>query len=84
MPTVQRLSKHSDPVKDPLVEAMLKRLGREYGKPRMQVNSLINERLTVVKATARIQRVHQGKRRRKETVSQAAMRAAVDLSASWR
>ena len=77
---VHRLGKHSDPVKDPLVKATLKRLGREYGKPRKQANGLTNERLAAVKATARIQRVHQGKRRRKETVSQAAMRAAVDLA----
>ena len=33
-----------------------------------------------MKATARIQRVHQGKRRRKETESQAARRALVDLA----
>ena len=33
-----------------------------------------------MKATARIQRVHQGKRRRKETKSQAEKRALVDLA----
>ena len=75
-----RLGKHPDPVKDPLVKATLKRLAREYGKPRKQANGLTSEALAAVKATARIQRVHQGKRRRKETESQAAMRAAVDLA----
>ena len=34
----------------------------------------------LVKATARIQRVHQGKRRRKETETEAAKRAMVDLA----
>ena len=33
-----------------------------------------------MKAMARIQRIHQGKRRRKETESEAAKRAAVDLA----
>ena len=75
-----RLGKHPDPVKDPLVKATLKRLAREYGKPRKQADGLTSEALAAVKATARIQRVHQGKRRRKETQSQAAMRAAVDLA----
>ena len=55
----------------------MKRLAREHGKPRKQANGLTNERLAAVKAMARIQRVHQGKRRRKETESQAAGRGAV-------
>ena len=75
-----RLGGHPDPTSWPLVKATMKRLGREYGKPRKQANGLTNERLAAVKATARIQRVHQGKRRRKETESQAAIRAAVDLA----
>ena len=58
----------------------MKRLGREYGKPRKQANGLTNERLAAVKATARIQRIDKGKRRRKETESKAAMRATVDLA----
>ena len=74
-----RLGKHPDPVNDPLVKATLKRLGREYGKPRKQANSLTSEALAAVKATARIQRTDKGKRRRKEAEFQAAMRAAVDL-----
>ena len=75
-----RLGKHPDPVKAPLVKATLKRLAREYGKLRKQANGLTSEALAAVKVTARIQRVHQGKRRRKETESRAAMRAAVDLA----
>ena len=75
-----RLGKHSDPVKDPLVKATLKRLTREYGKPRKQAKGLTNEVLAAVKATSRIQRVHKGKRQRKETESEAARRAAVDLA----
>ena len=75
-----RLGGHEDPTTRPLVKATMKRLAREYGKPRRQANGLTNERLAAVKATARIQRVHQGKRRRKETESQAAMRAVVDLA----
>ena len=35
-----RLGKHPDPVNDPLVKATLKRLAREYGKPRKQANGL--------------------------------------------
>ena len=35
-----RLGKHPDPVKDPLVKAMLKRLSRDYGKPRKQAKGL--------------------------------------------
>ena len=75
-----RLCGHPDPTSRPLVNATMKRLAREYGKPRKQANGLTNERLAAVKATARIQRVHQGKRRRKETESQAAMRAVVDVT----
>ena len=75
-----RLGGHPDPTSRPLVKAAMKRLGREYGKPRKQANGLTNERLAAVKATARIQRVHQGKRRRKETDSQDATRAAADLA----
>ena len=75
-----RLGKHENPVSDPLVKATLKRLAREYGKPRKQTRGLTKEALAAVKATARIQRVHQGKRRRKETESEAAKRALVDLA----
>ena len=75
-----RLGGHPDPTSRPLVKATMKRLGREYGKPRKQANGLTNERLAAVKATARIQRIDKGKRRRKETESKAAMRAAVDLA----
>ena len=75
-----RLGEYPDPTSRPLVKATMKRLGREYGKPRKQANGLTNERLAAVKATARIQRVNQGKRRRKETESRAAMRAAVDVA----
>ena len=35
-----RLGKHPDPVKDPLVKVTLKRLAREYGKPRKQAKAL--------------------------------------------
>ena len=45
----------------------MKRLAREYGKPRKQAKGLTSEALAAVKATARIQRVDQGKRWRKET-----------------
>ena len=75
-----RLGKHPDPVKDPLVKATLKRLAREYGKPRKQAKGLTAEALAAVKATSQIQRVHNGKRRRRETETQAARRAAVDLA----
>ena len=51
-----RLGGHPDPTSRPLVKATMKRLGREYGKPRKQANGLTNERLAAVKATARIQR----------------------------
>ena len=75
-----RLGKHPDPVKDPLVKATLKRLAREYGRPRHQARGLTAESLAAVKATSRIQRVHKGKRLRKETEAQAAERARVDLA----
>ena len=58
----------------------MKRLGRGHGKPRKQASGLTKEALAAVKATARIQRIDKGKRRRKETESQTAMRAAVDLA----
>ena len=75
-----RLGKHPDPMKDPLVKATLKRLAREYGKPRHQARGLTAESLAAVKATSRIQRVHKGKRLRKETEAQAAERSRVDLA----
>ena len=50
------------------------------GKPRKQARGLTKEALAAVKATARVQRVDQGKHRRKGTESQAAIRAAVDLA----
>ena len=75
-----RLGKHPDPTPDPLVKATLKRLAREHGKPRQQAKGLTSEGLAAVKATAQIQRVHQGKRRRKETETEAAKRALVDLA----
>ena len=34
--TAHRLAKHQDPTSRPLVKATLKRLAREYGKPRKQ------------------------------------------------
>ena len=75
-----RLGGHEDPTSRPMVKATLKRLAREHGKPRKQARGLTKEVLAAVKATARIQRTDKGKRRRKETESQAAMRAAVDLA----
>ena len=75
-----RLGKHPDPMKDSLVKATLKRLAREYGKPRHQARGLTAESLAAVKATSRIQRVHKGKRLRKETEAQAAERSRVDLA----
>ena len=62
------------------MKAALKRLAREYGKPRKQAKGLTSEVLAAVKATTRIQRVHRGKRRRKQTEAQAARRALVDLA----
>ena len=78
--SAHRLGNHPDPTPFPLVRATLKRLAREHGKPRRQAKDLTSDALAAVKATARIQRVHQGKRRRKETESQVAKRAAVDLA----
>ena len=54
--------------------------GHGVRKPRKQARGLSKEALAAVKATARIQRLNKGKRRRKETESRAAMRAAVDLA----
>ena len=75
-----RLGGHEDPTSRPVVKATLKRLARDHGKPRKQAKGLTSEALAAVKATARIQRIDKGKRRRKETEFQAAMRAAVDLA----
>ena len=75
-----RLVGHQDPASRPLVKATLKRLAREHGRPRRQAKGLTSDALAAVKATARIQRVHQGKRRRKETEAAAAQRALVDLA----
>ena len=75
-----RLGKHPDPITSPLVKATFKRLAREHGKPRKQAKGLTAEALAAVKATARIQRSHQGERRRKESEPNAARRAAVDLA----
>ena len=75
-----RLGGHEDPTSRPLVKATLKRLAREYGKPRKQAKGLTSEALAAVKATARIQRVDKGKRRRKETEAVANRRALVDLA----
>ena len=75
-----RLGGHPDPTTRPLVKATMKRLAREYGKPRKQARGLTSDALPAVNATARIQRVHQGKRRRRETEAQAAVRALVDLA----
>ena len=75
-----RLGGHEDPTTRPLVKATMKRLAREHGKPRKQARGLTKEALAAVKATARIQRVDQGKRRRKETEARAATRATVDLA----
>ena len=52
-----RLGGHEDPTTRPLVKATMKRLAREYGKPRKQAKWLTSEALAAVKATARIQRV---------------------------
>ena len=74
-----RLSKRSDPTAEPLVKATIKRLSREHGRPRKQAKGLTGETLAAVEATARIQRVDHGKRRRRETEAQASRRALVDL-----
>ena len=75
-----RLASHPDPASRPLVKATLKRLGREHGKPRKQARGLTAEALAAVRTSARTQRVHQGRRRRKETGPQAARRALMDLA----
>ena len=75
-----RLGGHEDPTSSPLVKATLKRLARDHGKPRKQARGLTSEALAAVKATARIQRVNKGKRRRKETEAMANRRALVDLA----
>ena len=75
-----RLGGHSNPVTRPRIKSTMKRLAREHGKPRRQAKGLTAEALAAVKATARIQRVYQGKRRRKESVSEAARRALLDLA----
>ena len=75
-----RLGGHTDPTSRPLVKATMKRLAREYGKPRKQAKGLTSDALAAVKATAGIQRVHQGKRRRQETQAHAAIRALMDLA----
>ena len=75
-----RLGGHPDPTSRPLVKATMKRLAREYGKPKKQAKGLTSDALAAVKATARIQRVDQGKRRRRESAAAAARRALVDLA----
>ena len=75
-----RLGGHKDPTSRPLVKATMKRLAREHGKLRKQAKGLTSEALAAVKATAQIRRVHQGKRRRKETDAEAAKRSLVDLA----
>ena len=75
-----RLGGFPDPTSGPLVKATMKRLAREHGKPRKQAKGLTSAALAAVKATSGIQRVHQGKRRRKETLAAAAGRALVDLA----
>ena len=71
---------HPDPASRPLVKATLKRLGREHGRPRKQARGLTAEALAAVRATARTQQVHQGRRRRKETEPQATRQALMDLA----
>ena len=75
-----RLGGHEAPTSWPLVKATVKRLVREYGKPRKQAKGLTSEALAAVKATARIQRIDKGKRWRKETEAEANRRALVDLA----
>ena len=41
--TAHRLAKHQDPTSWPLVKATLKRLAREYGKPRKQAKGFTSE-----------------------------------------
>ena len=75
-----RLGGQPDLTTRPLVKATMKRLSREYGKPEKQARGLTSDALAAVNSTARIQRVYQGKRRRRETEAQAAVRALVDLA----
>ena len=77
---MHRLGGFPDPTSRPLVKSRLKRLAREYGKPRRQAKGLASDALATVKAAAKIQMVHQGNRRRKEAETQAAQRALVDLA----
>ena len=49
------------------MKATLKRLAREYGKTKKQARGLTSDALPAVKITARIQRIHQGKRRSRST-----------------
>lgn len=46
-----RLGGHPDPTSRPLVKATLKRLAREYGKPRKQAKGLTSDPLAAVKAS---------------------------------
>ena len=75
-----RLGGYPDSGKRQRVKATVKRRAREYGKPRRQARGLTAEALAAVKATSRIQRVHQGKLRRRETAAEALTRALVDLA----
>ena len=54
------------------MKATLKRLGREYGRPRRQAKGFTSDALAAVKATAGIRRLHRGQRRRRETEAAAA------------
>ena len=62
------------------MKATLKRLVREHGRRREQARDLTRDALAAVRATARIQRVHQDKHRRKETETRATRRVLVDLA----
>ena len=62
------------------MKATLKRLVREHGRRREQARDLTKDALAAVRATARIQRIHQGKHRRKETETRATRRVLVDLA----
>ena len=75
-----RLLGHTDPASLPLVKATLKRLARDHSIARRQAKGLTAEALAAIRATARIQRLDQGKRRDKETKAEAARRALVDLA----
>ena len=75
-----RLDGYPDPTSLPLVKATLRLLAREHGKGCRQAKGLAFEALAAMKAKARIQRIHQGNRRRNETEGKAARRALVDLN----